>query len=137
MKAGAALSAVLCLIGGGAVAQPADSTADRLAGLEVAYGECTHKAVTNPDYGVCGAARLKDGDTLLNEVWKRVYGDASGEVKRALLAEQRLWIAYKDRSCQFWLDGQGREGQVIHFPRCRAAVIEDRIGLLDDMDFGG
>ena len=50
--------------------------------------------------------------------------------KAALLSEQRLWIAYKDKSCAWWLDGRGREGQVIHYPLCRATVVEDRIALL-------
>ena len=54
--------------------------------------------------------------------------------KSALLTEQRLWIAYKDRSCQWWLNERGREGQVIHYPLCRAAVIENRIQILASLE---
>ena len=135
MKAGTALLAVLCLLGGGAFAQPS-ATRVTLSGLAAAYDRCSAKAVTNVDFSACGAARLKDGDILLNTVWKRVYGATAGQSKRALLAEQRLWIAYKDKSCAWWLTDHGREGQIIHYPLCRAAVVEDRIGLLADMETG-
>ena len=129
MKAWAALPAVLCLLG---VAQAATPPApDRLGAIGQAYDRCVAKARTNLDFGACGGRRLTADDALLNDVWKRVHGGSQGSAKAALLAEQRLWIAYKDKSCSWWLYGQGREGQVIHYPLCRSTIIEDRIRLLN------
>ncbi|KAA3506309.1 lysozyme inhibitor LprI family protein, partial [Agrobacterium rosae] len=54
------------------------------------------------------------------------------DAKEHLLIEQRLWNAYKDSSCNFYNSDFGREGQVIHFPACRASVIERRIKDLEN-----
>jgi len=99
----------------------------KLKRIAQTYDRCMAKAVTNPDYGICGAGRTDADDVLLNEVWRGVFAPMDGAAKEALLDEQRAWIAYKDKSCLWWLEGQGREGQVIHFPQCRSTVIEDRI----------
>ncbi len=85
------------------------------------------RAVTNPDYSACGGSRTQADDVLLNETWRGVYSGVNPEGRAALLDEQRAWIAYKDKSCLWNLEGQGREGVVIRFPACRATVIEDRI----------
>lgn len=97
------------------------------------YDACMGKAVTNPDYGQCGGALVGREDKRLNTVWARVVAKLDPAQKAALLAEQRLWIAFKDKSCGFWLEGNGREGQVIHFPACRAQIIADRRAYLDDI----
>jgi uncharacterized protein YecT (DUF1311 family) len=102
--------------------------------LSGAYNRCVQSAKTNLQFGECGGARLKNGDALLNAVWQRVYKRLKGSSKASLLAEQRLWIAYKDHACQWWLNDYGREGQVIQYPLCRAAVIESRIEVLAALD---
>lgn len=129
----AALLAALGLIGGAAQAAPSP-VYGQVKALDAAYNRCVQNAKTNLAFGECGGARLKNGDALLNATWKRVYGRIKGSGKASLLAEQRLWIAYKDRSCQFWLNDFGREGQVIQYPVCRAAVIESRIEILAALD---
>ena len=133
MRISAALVAALSLLGGAANAQPSPTLA-AVKALATAYDRCVDRAGNNLAFGECGGARLRNGDALLNTVWKRVYGRAVGSSKAALLAEQRLWIAYKDRSCQWWLNDYGREGQVIHYPLCRAAVIEGRIQILAGLE---
>jgi uncharacterized protein YecT (DUF1311 family) len=130
MRAGAA-AAVLLLHGVAQAATP--PVANRLDAIDKAYDRCVAEATTNLDFAACGGQRLKADDLLLNEVWKRVYGASQGSAKTALLAEQRLWITYKDKSCSWWLYGRGREGQVIHYPMCRATIIEDRIRLLGSL----
>ena len=132
-KAAAALLAALCLTDGAAQAAPSQ-TMMAIQSLATAYDRCVQRAKTNLAFGECGGARLKNGDALLNATWKRVYGRTTGSSKSALLTEQRLWIAYKDRSCQWWLNERGREGQVIHYPLCRAAVIENRIQILASLE---
>jgi uncharacterized protein YecT (DUF1311 family) len=129
MKGAAAVLAALCLSGGAAQAAPSQ-TMMAVQALATSYDRCVQRAGTNLAFGECGGARLKNGEALLNAVWKRVYGRIKGSSKASLLAEQRLWIAYKARSCQWWLNDDGRQGQVIQYPLCRAAVIESRIQIL-------
>lgn len=98
------------------------------------YDRCMEAAVTNPDYAACGGQMLDRLDADLNAAWKKAYADLDASSKQALLAEQRLWIAYKDKSCDYLASGAyGREGQTVHFYTCRAAVIEDRIAYLADI----
>lgn len=93
------------------------------------YDKCSDGAVTNPDFAKCGGEWVARADVQLNEAWKALnarLGDRE-EAKQYLLAEQRLWNAYKESSCLFYNADFGREGQVIHFPICRALVIEQRV----------
>ena len=103
------------------------------AKADAPYDACMAKAVTNPDYGQCGAALVAREDKRLNTVWTRVYAKLEPAQKAELLDEQRAWIAYKDKSCGYWLEGNGREGQVIHYPACRAEVIADRRAFLEEI----
>ncbi len=49
-----------------------------------------------------------------------------------LLQEQRGWIAFKDKACLFYANGDsGREGSVLGFPSCRAALIAGRTKELE------
>lgn len=64
---------------------------------------------------------------------EKVYGQADGQTKTDLLAEQRLWNSYKESSCNFYANGDwGREGQVLSYPSCRASVIEARTKQLQE-----
>jgi len=86
---------------------------------------------TNLEWSKCGGAFIDREDTKLNAAWKRVYALTSDETKKDLLAEQRAWNAYKERSCKFYANGEwGREGSVVHFMLCRAAVIAERTKTL-------
>jgi uncharacterized protein YecT (DUF1311 family) len=67
-------------------------------------------------------------DHKLNEVWKSLYKNAEGKAKSDLLAEQRAWNAYKEKSCNFLHNAEwGQVGEVRHYHFCRIKVIEDRI----------
>jgi uncharacterized protein YecT (DUF1311 family) len=82
---------------------------------------------TNPGFAKCGGDWVARADAELNKVWNELYSGSEGDTKKDLLAEQRLWNTYKEKSCSFLANGDwGREGQVIHFPACRAEVIETR-----------
>ncbi|MDE1157989.1 MAG: lysozyme inhibitor LprI family protein [Neorhizobium sp.] len=98
------------------------------------YDSCMSAADgTNPAYAKCGGDWIARADADLNTAWKSLYGDAEGQTKVDLLAEQRAWNAYKEQSCTFLSNGDaGREGQVIAFPACRAKVIEARTQELED-----
>jgi uncharacterized protein YecT (DUF1311 family) len=82
---------------------------------------------TNPAWGQCGGEWVKRADEALNAAWKELRATVEGETATALVAEQRAWNDYKEKSCLFYANGDyGREGQVLSYPICRAGVIEAR-----------
>lgn len=97
------------------------------------YEKCIEESDgTNFEWGKCGGEMIDREDAKLNATWKRVYALTSDETKKDLLAEQRAWNAFKERSCKFYANGEwGREGSVVHFMLCRAAVIAERTRALD------
>lgn len=99
------------------------------------YDKCAARAVTNPDYAACGASMIDRLEASLNATWKSVYPGFAAEAKPALLEEQRLWVAFKEKSCAAYstTSAFGREGQVIGFFVCRARVLTDRIGQLKSL----
>ena len=105
-----------------------------LAVADDRYDLCMETAVTNPDFAVCGTRLVERRDAELNRVWKVAFAGLDAPTKAELLAEQRLWIAFKDKSCRYWTTGSyGREGQTVHFYTCRAGVIDARIAYLADI----
>lgn len=105
------------------------------AGADPLYDKCAAAAVTNPDYAVCGAAMIDRLEASLNATWKSVYPGFPAEAKPALIEEQRLWVAFKDKSCAAYstTSAFGREGQVIGFFACRGRVLTDRIDQLKSL----
>ena len=99
------------------------------AHADPAYDRCIQQSDgTNQAWGACGGAWIDREDARLNATWKAVLPLLEGSAAKALLAEQRAWITYKDASCAFYATGDyGREGQVLHYPTCRAMVIAARI----------
>ncbi len=94
------------------------------ARADAAYDACIKMANSNVDFDGCGKAYLKRADDALNAAWKQTYRLASGQTAKDLLAEEQAWIAYKEKSCLIYANGEsGREGQVISFPQCRGGVI--------------
>ena len=99
--------------------------------LDDGYDACMEAAVTNPDFIKCGGELIARRDAELNRAWKEATADLDAPTKAALLDEQRLWLAFRDKSCRYWATGAfGREGQAVHFYTCRAAVIDARIEYL-------
>ncbi|WP_455272106.1 lysozyme inhibitor LprI family protein [Rhizobium herbae] len=87
---------------------------------------------SNAAWGGCGQVWLKQEDDKLNEVWKKVYDQATGQTKTDLLSEQRLWNTYKEGSCQLYANGEwGAERTVLDYVSCRAEVIDRRITDLE------
>jgi uncharacterized protein YecT (DUF1311 family) len=114
------------LIGGsGAQAQSAE------------WRKCVDSTKTNVEWAQCGEAEIKRQEARLNAAWKQAFacfeGTEMAAPKQSFLEEQRLWVKWKDASCTFYSDGQafGREGQVLSYPACRAAVILQRTQFLE------
>ena len=104
------------------------------------YDACLKRATTNAEYSDCGGAELARQEARLAATWRAVlatFRPDSGEIqldsadivpkRQALVAEQRAWVRYKDLACRHWLYGNGREGQVLHYPICKVDVIRDRV----------
>ena len=103
------------------------------------YRRCIDKSDgTNVAWSECGYAMLKRADDRLNAAWKTAIAAMPGEASRkALLDEQRAWIAYKEKSCTLYAgDDFGREGQVLSYPGCRADVIDARTKFLQSLKNG-
>jgi len=100
-----------------------------------AYDKCIERTSTNSEWAGCGAAYLKRLDGALNVAWKKATASLGDQRSRAqLLEEQRAWIKFKDASCQPFANGSfGREGQVVHYVECRAAIFEARISDLNNI----
>jgi uncharacterized protein YecT (DUF1311 family) len=97
------------------------------ARADAVYDACMKTANSNFDFSECGKAYLKRADDALNAAWKETYRLASDQTAKDLLAEEQAWIAYKEKSCLLYANGErGREGEVIAFPACRGQVIEER-----------
>lgn len=96
------------------------------------YERCIDRSDgTNPAWGACGGAWVAREDRLLNETWRRLLPKLPQRSRADLRTEQRAWIAYKDKACAFYGNGDfGREGQVLHDPTCLAGVIARRRGEL-------
>jgi len=110
-----------------AAAHPINSESEAL------YEQCTDKAEADYDFYECHVAYLDNLDKLLNEVWHELYhqrAPVSTRAQKALLNEQRKWIAFKDSSCLFWTFGFGTIGRHINFPSCREKIIEHRNKVL-------
>jgi uncharacterized protein YecT (DUF1311 family) len=94
-----------------------------------AYDKCMKDSDgTNTAWGKCGGDWMARADKALNDTWKKVHSEIDDDAtSKALLDEQRAWNAYKEKSCLFYAGGYfGREGEVLSYPTCRAAVIEAR-----------
>ena len=98
-----------------------------------AYDKCMDDSDgSNPAWAACGDELIRREDAKLNATWKRVFAETGDETKKDLLAEQRAWNAFKERSCKFYANGEwGREGSVVHFMLCRASVIAARTQALE------
>jgi uncharacterized protein YecT (DUF1311 family) len=119
----AAFAAVCLILAAGAAPARADAVYDRC--IDESDG-------TNTAWAACGSDYVARADKALNATWKRVYGATEGQTKTDLLAAQRAWVAFKEKACAFYVNGDwGREGEVLSYPACVAAIIEARTADLE------
>ena len=118
-------AAVLCAV---ALSGPALADAE--------YGRCIERSDgTNTAWETCGGAWVAREDRQLNETWRRLLPKLPQQSRADLRTEQRAWIAYKEKACAFYGNGDfGRDGQVLHGPSCLAGVIARRRGELADIE---
>ncbi|UAJ09135.1 lysozyme inhibitor LprI family protein [Glacieibacterium megasporae] len=92
------------------------------------------KAVTDSDLAPCGSAWVAREEVRLKLAWKRALDEVDGarsEQGKALLDEQRAWIAFKDKACRRYdVMSAGTLGRFHDAYVCRAQIIGDRINEL-------
>ncbi|MEQ1726295.1 MAG: lysozyme inhibitor LprI family protein [Sphingopyxis sp.] len=106
--------------------------------LSQAYQECSSKAAPraiDAEQGDCTRAEIARADIELNRLWAQVLSAAEGrnsETGRALLEEQRAWIAYKSANCRhYYISSAGTMETQLFGPWCELITIEDRIKYLE------
>ena len=112
--------------------------ASQAAAQSTEWQKCVNATTTNVEWAQCGQEEIDRQEARLNAAWKQAYACFDGakgmaKAKQEFLAEQRLWVKWKDVSCNFYAEGEafGREGQVVGFPSCRAAIIAKRTEFLE------
>ncbi|WP_163265102.1 lysozyme inhibitor LprI family protein [Chelativorans alearense] len=99
-----------------------------MAASDELYDQCIRQSDnTDPAWAECGGDWLKREDDRLNATWKKVFAQTDGRTKADLLAEQRLWVAYKEGACRFFANGDwGSKGRVLDYVACQAGVMAAR-----------
>jgi uncharacterized protein YecT (DUF1311 family) len=91
------------------------------------YDKCIAKTSDNASWAQCGGEWMQREDDKLNKTWKVLFAKVDGQTKTDLLAEQRLWVAFKEKACKFYANGDwGRQGEVLNYPACQAGLIASR-----------
>ena len=93
-----------------------------------AYDSCVEAANgVMPEMGDCGGAWVDREDRRLNAAWTILMTKVDAADKTSLLGEQRAWIAFKDKACEFYVSGDyGQNGTMLFYPTCRAELLAQR-----------
>lgn len=87
-------------------------------------------AQTNAEFAQCSEMKIKEADARMTAAWRKLFADEGGTKTtrgKALLSEQRAWIAFRQIACSEYLGpDSGREEQVLHGPMCIANIISAR-----------
>ena len=97
MKSASIAAGAVLLIGATTTsAQPAEQVSP-----DEQYNHCINADpnATNAYWQKCGVDFVELEEDRLNATWKRVFANTSGKTRGDLLAEQRAWIAFKEKSC--------------------------------------
>jgi len=100
---------------------------------DVAFRACVDKAGADEAALMrCSDERLKRADAALDVAWTATLAEMPGDAARkALVAEQAAWIAFRDKSCLSYLSRDfPRNVGAVSFAVCRADVIAARAKYL-------
>jgi len=125
-----------------------DLHAAKAGELTKEYTDCINRTSSNSDWDDCGVAEINRQEARLNSAWQKALllfdgtDQTSRDAKASLIEEERLWIKWKDAACKFYYPSKpgdasegwaGREGEVLHAPGCKAAIISERATFLEDL----
>jgi len=104
-----------------------------IAVIRSAHADDCGEAPDQTSMNECAAKEFVRADAELNVLYQRIIGRLSGdadraEIRKALVAAQRAWVAFRDAECAFV--GSSTIGGTINptiVASCRAAVTNKRI----------
>ena len=104
--------------------------------LSTQYRDCVNRTTSNYDWGQCGGHAVARQDARLNTAWKtalKCFDDSDQtqkDAKQALIEEERLWIIWKEKACNFDLrvvKGKSWTPQVVGQGLSQIALASSRI----------
>lgn len=103
MKMFRTITLAFALLANGTVALAADSTSqvikrDAPKGISAGFYACTDKAADTVASAACLSAEKKVQDTRLNAAYKALLGKLSGKAKDNIIAAQRAWLDFHNKS---------------------------------------
>jgi uncharacterized protein YecT (DUF1311 family) len=95
------------------------------------YEDCMERAKKDADYRKCGDALLQRRESVLVGELKTRAATLEPKTKALFTSDQRLWMAWKDKSCGAWQSGDfDSTASLTQFYACREKVIDARISYL-------
>ena len=96
------------------------------------YSQCLRDSdASNFEWEQCGLDYMARERQLLDNTWKLLLDGSTGQTRRDLINEQDAWTTFSTFACIFYANGDlGREGQVLDYPACVAAMFADRTRTL-------
>jgi uncharacterized protein YecT (DUF1311 family) len=105
------------------------------------YDKCQSQHTDNVGWWQCGKEEIDRQQAALDKIWKKASEHMKSRSEKGfndLVEEQKLWEAWKDKTCEYinHTDGLnfGREKQVLDYPMCRIQLIKQRLSYLYEMD---
>jgi uncharacterized protein YecT (DUF1311 family) len=119
-----AILAALLVSPGTSVSQPADN--------QMAQGIQCNENGTTAEMKACAERDYKIADRKLNQVYRQLIAEVSGEEKQRLIAAERAWIGFRDASCKFEAaQALGGTLEGLLFTGCLAEMTGDRTSDLE------
>ncbi|WP_152486817.1 lysozyme inhibitor LprI family protein [Halopseudomonas pelagia] len=72
-------------------------------------------------------------DIRLNEAYRTLTGNLTGNRKKELLAAQRLWIRYRDANCKVYAYPDGGTASAVHAASCELEMTAQRAKELENL----
>ena len=120
----------LLTVGIASTALPVDARPLDEARTDVEFDRCVDEAGDRDgELRQCGEQLVAREELRLNQIWSRLFRRMSGKAKQDHLDEQRVWIAFKDKSCSLYAN----TGYSLEFAACRARIIVQRWSYLQEL----
>lgn len=105
-------------------------SADDANGLQLAYSQCLDRSKgAASDIQNCVGTEFKYQDARLNDAYKRLRGKLEAEWQLKLRAEERQWVAQRDKQCRG--DSSDGTGQVVSTNDCTLELTAKRATELE------
>jgi uncharacterized protein YecT (DUF1311 family) len=114
----------------------ADGLADRVLSQPAGAPPANCEAANNRiELERCAVARFRKADAELTAVFRKITSDTNrdGKNRELLQAAQRLWLRYRDATCDWQSDNvRGGSAATLYAINCLAEVTEGQAKYLDD-----